>query len=96
MVTNDMKKEFRAIIQGRVQLVMYRDFAVRTGRRLDIAGTARNLPDGTVEIIAQGKPEELTTYVEKLRRGPWLANVESIDVVWREPAEAIKDFSILY
>src|SRR3989344_3587434 len=48
-----MKKEFRAIVRGRVQLVMYRDFAARTARRLGVSRTVRNLPDGSVEIGPQ-------------------------------------------
>jgi acylphosphatase len=91
-----MRKEFRAIVRGRVQLVMYRDFAARTAGHLNIAGTVRNLPDGTVEIVAQGEQIVLTAYLEKLNHGPLLSKVEHIDVAWRELKEVMDGFSILY
>jgi len=91
-----MKKEFRAIVRGRVQLVMYRDFAARTARRLGVSGTVRNLPDGSVEIVAQGAPSALAAYLERLRRGPLLSKVEHVDAEWQEPTEALRDFEIVY
>jgi acylphosphatase len=75
---------------------MYRDFAARAARHLGITGTARNLTDGAVEIIAQGESTALASYVEKLNHGPLLSKVEHIDVAWRELKEVIDGFSILY
>jgi len=75
---------------------MYRDFAARAAHRLGIIGTARNLPDGTVEVIAQGESTALARYVEKLNHGPLLSKVESVDIAWREPKEVMNGFSILY
>ena len=83
-------------MRGRVQLVMYRDFAARTARRLGIAGTVRNLPDGAVEIVAQGAPAALAAYLERLRRGSLLSKVEHVDTEWREPTGVLEDFTILY
>jgi len=91
-----MKKELRAVVRGRVQLVMYRDFASRTARRLGVAGTVRNLPDGAVEIVAQGAPAALAAYLERLRRGSLLSKVEHVDAQWHEPSEVLEDFTILY
>ncbi len=91
-----MKKELRAVVHGRVQLVMYRDFAARMARQLGVAGTVRNLDNGTVEVVAQGEPAALQAYLERLRRGPLLSKVSRVEVHWSEPAEALGDFSILY
>lgn len=83
------KKMFRAIVRGRVQMVMYRDFAQRHARKLGIVGTAQNLPDGAVEIYAQGDEPALMKYIEQLKRGPFFSKVESIEIAW--PDEAAKD-----
>ena len=91
-----MKEEFRAIVRGRVQLVLYRDFARRKAKSLGIFGTASNLPDGTVEIIAQGDRPALLTYIEELKKGPMLAKVERVGVEWRKPEKEISGFEIIY
>ena len=86
--------ELHAVVYGRVQGVMYRDFAQRKARRLRLVGYVRNLADGSVEVVAQGTREALEAYAEKLRRGPLLAHVERVEVSWHEPTQAHPDFSI--
>ncbi len=91
-----METELRAIISGRVQLVMYRDFACRNARRFGLVGTVRNLRDGTVEVVAQGERAKLERYISALRRGSPLSRVDQVDVEWREPAQNFKIFSIVF
>jgi len=45
----------RFIASGRVQGVGFRDFVCRIGESLGLVGYAKNLPDGTVEIVAEGE-----------------------------------------
>ncbi len=85
-----------AIVSGRVQVVMYRDFTQRKARSLGIVGEVRNLPDGTVSVIAEGPKEKLESLIQLLRRGPVFAKVESVSVEWREPQGVFKGFSIRY
>ncbi len=91
-----MRDEIRCIVSGRVQMVMYRDFAQRKARTLGIAGTVQNLPDGTVEVIAQGTPDELKLYIEKLNEGSILSKVEDVAVEWRSAPPHFDDFRIIY
>lgn len=91
-----MQSAFRAIISGRVQMVMYRDFVQRKARGLGVVGTVKNLPDGTVEVIAEGEKEVLEKYIRKLRRGPLLSRVEDVRVEWRELLGTFSDFVILF
>ena len=91
-----MQSAFRAVVSGRVQMVMYRDFAERKAKSLGIAGTVRNLPDGTVEVVAEGEKETLEGYLVLLRQGPILADVKDVRVLWGTPTEAFQRFSILY
>ena len=87
-------QELHAIILGRVQGVMYRDFAQRKARGLGLVGYVRNLSDGTVEMVAQGEQKTLERLVEKLHRGPLLSRVERVDVAWHVPTQTHPDFSI--
>lgn len=92
-----MPKRIRAIISGRVQLVMYRDFARRKASRYGITGWVRNLPDNTVELIAEGHEEDLKEYIGYLEEGPMLAEVENVEVKWwPEATGEFRDFDIKY
>lgn len=88
--------QLHCIISGRVQRVMFRDFAQRKARGLGIVGWVRNLPDGTVEVSAQGERALLERYLAKLHRGPWLARVESVDSQWGNDPEPLSGFEIRY
>ncbi|HEU4699765.1 MAG TPA: acylphosphatase [Gemmatimonadales bacterium] len=65
-------------VAGVVQGVGFRWFVASTGRHLDLRGFARNLPDGTVEVVAAGAPEALDRLERELRVGPAGASVASV------------------
>ena len=88
-------KEIECVITGRVQLVMYRDFACRKARGLGVNGTVENLLDGSVRVIAQGTEERLALFLEKLKKGPLLARVEHVNVIWRHPTQKFRNFSMI-
>ena len=73
------QKTFRYRVTGRVQGVGYRYFALTCAQSLGIAGFARNLPDGSVEVVAEGVVDAVLAFEEKLREGPAFARVEIVD-----------------
>jgi acylphosphatase len=73
------QKTFRYRVTGRVQGVGYRYFALTEAQALGVAGFARNLPDGSVEVVAEGQAEALSAFEEKLRQGPAFCRVEIVD-----------------
>jgi len=89
-------KEIQCIISGKVRGVGYRDFALRHARALWLVGFAKNLPDFTVRIVAQGTEENLRKFIEHLRKGPFLARVRDVTIEWHEPKEFFKEFAILF
>ena len=62
-----------------VQGVGYRYFAQRTARRLGVAGYAKNLRDGRVEVYAIGARNALAELRRELERGPEMASVSGVD-----------------
>lgn len=76
------------LVHGRVQGVGYRYFVLRTARELGLAGWARNLPDGSVEVVAEGSEAALESLEESLREGPSLARVSDVQ---RAPAAPLRD-----
>ena len=87
-------QEMHAIVNGRVQMVAYRIYVQDSAGELGLTGWVRNLPDGSVELVAQGDKEVLKELVEYLHEGSLLAKVESVDITWRSPKEEYEDFSI--
>jgi acylphosphatase len=88
-------KELLAIVYGNVQGVFYRRYIQVKAQELGITGTAANLEDGTVEIVAQGKEEDLRKLLEFIYSGPEDAEVESANVQWGAVSEPIADFRII-
>ncbi len=88
-----------AFVTGRVQGVGFREFTRREARRLGVGGYVRNLPDGRVEVVADGGGRALESLVSVLRAGPPGAWVRDVHVEWRDdhadlhPAGAV-EFSI--
>ena len=62
-----------------MQGVGFRWFVWRQAERLGLGGFARNLPDGTVEVVSQGSDEMLDQLEQALQRGPSGARVEAVD-----------------
>ena len=93
---NQVTEEIECIVTGRVQMVMYRDFAARKARSLGIAGAVQNLPDGSVRVVAQGNKGALEAFVSQLQRGPIFARVDNIKIIWRKPKNIFQTFQILY
>ena len=71
---------FRYTIRGKVQGVGFRWFVARNATRLRVMGYARNLPDGSVEVVAVAPdPATLAEFESLVGRGPEFAVVESVD-----------------
>lgn len=87
-------EEWLIKIGGIVQGVGYRAFAQRKASQLGITGFARNLPDGSVEVLAQGDSELLRRLVEYLHEGPSLASIDNIEIAKRAPSSLYKEFRI--
>jgi acylphosphatase len=83
-------------ITGRVQMVMYRDFAQRKARRLGIVGTVQNMKDGSVALVAEGEEEALKKYIALLHKGSVFSKVEEVETKWTETTGDFRDFRIVF
>lgn len=75
---HDKQAAKRYYVSGMVQGVGYRFFAKRVAGRLDVAGYAKNLRDGRVEVYAVGSAAALAALREELERGPSAAVVNGV------------------
>jgi acylphosphatase len=81
------RERVRVHVSGRVQGVFFRDSAREKARELGAAGWAENLPDGRVELVAEGSPEAVRALVDWAREGPEFASVTDVEVSSEDPED---------
>ncbi len=75
----------RVVVRGRVQGVFFRDTCRRRAVAAHVAGSVRNLPDGSVEAVFEGPPPAVDELVSWCRHGPRLAEVSAVEVSEEQP-----------
>ena len=80
--------------EGNVQGVGFRWSVRHVAKGFDVTGWVRNLPDGRVEVQAEGDAEALERFERALRHGPPAAQVEAIDVDAVVPTGRDTGFSV--
>jgi len=96
MANQSDKATLRAVVSGRVQGVFYRMFVVREANGLGLCGSVRNLPDGRVEVTAEGERQKLEPLVQRLRKGPPKAQVSDVTAEWDKYRHEYDDFQVEY
>ncbi len=91
-----MNARFELIIFGRVQGVGFRFFTEAEAIFHRIHGFVRNLPDGTVEVVAEGERENLEKFLRALEKGPPTGHVQNVVKNCSEARDEFKGFSIKY
>ena len=79
-----------------VQGVCFRMETRAEAQRLGVSGYVRNMPDGSVEAVAEGDPAAVESLIDWCRRGPPLARVRDVVVVEEEPTGREDGFRITY
>ncbi|MFW6174946.1 MAG: acylphosphatase [Chloroflexota bacterium] len=85
---------FSAHVEGQVQGVGFRAWVSTLARSMGIRGYVRNNRDGSVDVLAIGPRESLTTLVERLREGPPEANVRNVQIMWGNVPDAPAGFEV--
>jgi acylphosphatase len=83
----------RAVVHGRVQGVFFRDTTRRRAESLGVSGWVSNRPEGSVEAVFEGEPEQVESMLRFCREGPGRAEVERVEVSEEEP-EGLSGFAI--
>ncbi|HVB81255.1 MAG TPA: acylphosphatase [Candidatus Binataceae bacterium] len=82
------------VVHGRVQGVFFRHATAQEARELGLRGWVKNLPNGDVEIIAEGPRRELKILAAWALQGPRLANVTGVEEEWSDYRGGEGDFAI--
>lgn len=89
-----MTQRVKILVYGRVQGVYFRYFTHKKANALGVVGTVRNLPDGSVEIIAQAPGSVFEEFIAWCHKGPITARVDKIEIIEISPDESLVAFDI--
>lgn len=81
-------------VLGFVQGVGFRRFIQKKAQSLNLTGWVKNLPDGRVEILAQGKKEDIEKLIKIAEKGNWLSGIKDVVVDFEENQEELEGFEI--
>ncbi|HYE34920.1 acylphosphatase [Methylocaldum sp.] len=84
-----MTRRVHVFVSGLVQGVFFRAVACERATALGIKGWVQNLPDGRVEILAEGASDRIAEFLDWCASGPSRAKVDSLEVIEETP---IADF----
>lgn len=81
-------------VYGKVQGVGFRYHTQQQATQLELTGYVKNLPDGCVEIVAEGSAEALSQFQVWVSQGPPAAQVRQLTVSLQSATEEFDSFSI--
>jgi acylphosphatase len=84
----------RLFVTGEVQGVGFRYFAQRSSARHQVRGYVKNLPDGRVEVWAEGSAKAVNEFRMDLAAGPAYSNVTGVEEIVVEPTGRYSAFRI--
>ncbi len=73
------------VVGGLVQGVGFRWFTTREARKLQLAGFARNLANGAVEVEAEGERGMVEELIAQIKVGPRGSDVQDVQIIWQQP-----------
>ncbi|MDP3988381.1 MAG: acylphosphatase [Candidatus Levybacteria bacterium] len=102
-------KTAHIFVSGFVQGVGYRHFVRSSAQKLGLTGWVANVQDGKacpqrqqtglrggrVEALFQGSKENIEKMIQLCRKGPFLSEVENVEVEWNKTEESFSDFRII-
>lgn len=92
----DPKTRAHIIVSGRVQGLCFRAEVQKAAMIFGVSGWARNKPDGTVEVIAEGAKMDVTSLINWCKTGPPISRVEKVDVAWQDHLGEFSKFGIRF
>lgn len=88
-------QQARIFVSGFVQGVGYRHFVRKKAQGLGLKGWVRNLPDRRVEAVLQGSKESIEKAIAECKKGPFLSEIEDVQVEWKDEQTRLLEFKII-
>ena len=98
-----MLKQAHLYVKGDVIGVGFRAWTKIQAKMIGVSGWVRNVydrpevfgPSGGVEALIQAEEEKLNQMIEVLKKGPPIARVDEVEVIWQDPKEVFEGFEIV-
>ena len=84
------------LLSGRVQGVGFRYFVQQKARECQLAGWVKNLPNGKVEIEAEGEEQDINCFIDYLKIGNGYSRTNQLSQSQVQPSADFSDFTIRY
>jgi len=72
-------KTLKVRVEGTVQAVFFRQFVKENADELGVRGYVRNLDDGSVEIVIEGRDEVVNEMLNRCKKGPNHSEVSEVE-----------------
>lgn len=89
-------KRIHLIAYGDVQGVFYRSNTRKKASELGLKGYVKNLPNGNVEVVAEGSENKLNELIEFCKNNPGYSDVSKVEVKEEKAKNEFKDFEVRY
>ena len=96
MDSDGFNKQMRVLFSGRVQGVGFRYTACQIAGSLEVTGCVRNLGDGNVEVVAEGKEQELVNFLNKIRASRLSRYIMQEQLQWSASTGKYKIFGVSF
>lgn len=89
-------KRMHVFYSGHVQGVGFRYAAQDIAESLGLKGWVKNLADGRVEIITEGKEADIKEFLDQILKGQLNRYIKNTELSWEKPTGEFKDFDIRF
>lgn len=79
-----------------VQGVGFRFTTEALAQGLGLSGWVKNLRDGRVEVVCEGKEEAIIEFLDKIKNGPMKQYIRKAEIEWQAAAGSFSGFEIMY
>jgi len=87
-------KQVHIVVHGSVQGVFFRAKTRDIALSLGLKGYAKNMPDGSVEVVAEGPEDKLKELIEFCKEGPEMAKVNKVDIHFNQASNEFEGFEV--
>ncbi|MCS7049857.1 MAG: acylphosphatase [Verrucomicrobiae bacterium] len=91
-----MRKQVQVYYAGRVQGVGFRYSVRELACGYEVTGYVRNLPDGRVELVAEGEESEVQAFLDAIQTSHLASHIRQVTASWGPTEDRFKGFEIVY